>query len=1098
MAFLPTNASQVQQFAVALYGIQVGSTTMAAVQADITAVGGLNKALNTYYAVSFGSQTTAAVAASVAANLGLTGQAATDGAAYITAALNAAPANTRGEVVEGIINLFSTLTSNATYGAAATAWNAKVASAVAYTGAADVAAGATLNIGQTIPLTANIDHVAMPAGTAVDHVVGTIDTVSGSNGVTTFGAGDSIVGNGHTVVDLALNLTNTTDAPYSTMSGVSQVNLAFNADEAFNIDAANWGSLNGISYLGKNASSSDITNLKVNNGLGLKIETHTTGDATVSFGDFAHNTVTVDGYDVSASIQNGTGSGTVSTISKAGIDSVLGKAAYFYAEVGHTADNNFAKGAATVGDVTLGHVNLNMGKSASATVSIYNHAAANTHNATVGAITVGDVNLASAKSASQIYLSLLNSATVSGTGNSTAGNITVGNINVAQGVNAEGICVTVDNYASTDTGNATVGNIVAGNVTLTGNGTDTMEVYFTNEARVYTKGNATVGNITVGDVTVTGKNSASSTVSVDNYAWSEKGNATAGDVTLGNIKVSSGDGLSSTIDIYNEAYVSKTGTAKVGNVKVGDVTLSNTGTGSNSFSLYLEAIAGDNGGKGGIATVGNVTVGNINMLAAASSNYATIEAYAYDQGSKTHAVSIGTMTIGNISMQMANTSAVNDNTNYLYISRSADSAHGSASVGNLIIGNVNINGATQTNATNEIYVDQYAYAGSAATIGTVTIGNISVETGVNGYAQVSVYNYASGSTIGDSVGKITVGDVSLIADSNAAASVTIEGYAVNGATGGIKVGNVSLHASQSAYAHLYISETAAGNIGDVSIGNINISIASSNNAGSAACATVEAYTYSGNHSGNIIAGNINLSESGLTAGAAATATTTQAQAYVTLSSDMGNVTVGDITVTGGIQDSGHNAMDNYADLANWLTLAAGTGKTVTVGKIDYSGYVSADTIDVQNYAGAAIIIGGTKGSTINDNKGTNAINVSAATSGGNDFTFEHSQTAVVDAGGAITAVQTAMDSITGIHAGDTLTLDATAGSGLAHGGSITWAQFLLNAEHQIHDLSMADYYAVVGGNTYIAMATTGNVVGEIVEVMGVHTFSGTGGVLTVA
>jgi hypothetical protein len=139
MAFLPTNASQVQQFAVALYGIKVGTATMAAVQSDITAVGGLNKALNAYFTVSFGSSTTAAVGASVAANLGLTGTAATDAAAYITAVLNGTAASARGEAIQGVLNLFSTMTTNATFGTAAIAWNAKVENAIAYTGATDSA-----------------------------------------------------------------------------------------------------------------------------------------------------------------------------------------------------------------------------------------------------------------------------------------------------------------------------------------------------------------------------------------------------------------------------------------------------------------------------------------------------------------------------------------------------------------------------------------------------------------------------------------------------------------------------------------------------------------------------------------------------------------------------------------------------------------------------------------------------------------------------------------------------------------------------------------------------------------------------------------------
>jgi hypothetical protein len=85
-----TNALKVQAFAGAMYGIQVGTTTMAQVTADITSAGGLANALNGYYTSSFGSVANATVATTVATNLGLTGDALTNGVAYITAQLNAA------------------------------------------------------------------------------------------------------------------------------------------------------------------------------------------------------------------------------------------------------------------------------------------------------------------------------------------------------------------------------------------------------------------------------------------------------------------------------------------------------------------------------------------------------------------------------------------------------------------------------------------------------------------------------------------------------------------------------------------------------------------------------------------------------------------------------------------------------------------------------------------------------------------------------------------------------------------------------------------------------------------------------------------------
>jgi hypothetical protein len=205
MAFLPTNASQVQQFAVGLYGIKVGTATMAAVQADITSNGGLTKALNSYYAASFGSSTTAAVAASVAANLGLTGTAATDAAAYITAVLNGTAANARGEAIMGVLSLFSTLTTNATFGTAAIAWNTKVEAAISYAGAADAAVLPSSSAeGQIYSLslssvTGLFDSISGTAGNDVFNASASGMLVTGD--VVNGGAGTDTINSRHTVTD---------------------------------------------------------------------------------------------------------------------------------------------------------------------------------------------------------------------------------------------------------------------------------------------------------------------------------------------------------------------------------------------------------------------------------------------------------------------------------------------------------------------------------------------------------------------------------------------------------------------------------------------------------------------------------------------------------------------------------------------------------------------------------------------------------------------------------------------------------------------------------------------------------------------------------
>lgn len=244
--FLPTNASQVQQFAMALYGVQVGTNTMAQVQADITQIGGLSKALNSYFALSFGSLTTTEVADLMVANLGLTGVVATDAKTYLVATLNAAPASARGEAVQSALNLIATIPdTDAVYGAAAAAWRAKVAGAASYTGADNVtlAAGAgsvaqvfTLTAGQDMLTgsagndTFNAPVVATSDGTLKDSLL-SVDQLTGGDGNdtlnVTLNGGAVVVPSLNSIENVVLRITNAASAlDLTSSSGVTSLTVA--------------------------------------------------------------------------------------------------------------------------------------------------------------------------------------------------------------------------------------------------------------------------------------------------------------------------------------------------------------------------------------------------------------------------------------------------------------------------------------------------------------------------------------------------------------------------------------------------------------------------------------------------------------------------------------------------------------------------------------------------------------------------------------------------------------------------------------------------------------------------------------------------------
>lgn len=249
----PTNASQVQAFAGALYGVQVGSATMAQVNADILANGSLTKTLNGYFSASFGGLPTSTVAASVATNLGLTGTALSTGTSYITAQLNAAAADARGSVISNIINLFSNLTADATFGAAATAWNTKVAGAVAYTGATNVAIGSAAATSSTFSLTSEVNEITGGSGT--DLIKGVFDVGGGT--ATTYDAADLIDG-GDGIDTLALTLVDSDAAtdndeevasPVATSLEILSITNSTRAGEDTTIDAANLGGLTTVNLV---------------------------------------------------------------------------------------------------------------------------------------------------------------------------------------------------------------------------------------------------------------------------------------------------------------------------------------------------------------------------------------------------------------------------------------------------------------------------------------------------------------------------------------------------------------------------------------------------------------------------------------------------------------------------------------------------------------------------------------------------------------------------------------------------------------------------------------------------------------------------------
>ncbi|NOQ77605.1 MAG: hypothetical protein GQ475_07460 [Methylococcaceae bacterium] len=134
---ITANDTQITQVVEALFGgLQAGSDIMTLLQAtvDSSSVVGMTDQLLTLNSASFSDDAT--LASTLVANLGVTAastsaEVVTAAETFVTEQLAAAP-DARGSVVVALVEFFSTLESDATFGAAATAFNAAVAASEAY------------------------------------------------------------------------------------------------------------------------------------------------------------------------------------------------------------------------------------------------------------------------------------------------------------------------------------------------------------------------------------------------------------------------------------------------------------------------------------------------------------------------------------------------------------------------------------------------------------------------------------------------------------------------------------------------------------------------------------------------------------------------------------------------------------------------------------------------------------------------------------------------------------------------------------------------------------------------------------------------------
>lgn len=162
--FINSDSFKASNAFVATLGAAPGSTYLGQIIAA-----GLPTAANAMLA-AMAATTAATRADAIAANLGLTGTAATTASTYLQTVAFAGAASTHGQGLLTALDLFTTLQNDATFGTAATAYVARVNTALSYSSvaannstdlttlAAAVGSAGSSGAGSTFTLTTGLDN----------------------------------------------------------------------------------------------------------------------------------------------------------------------------------------------------------------------------------------------------------------------------------------------------------------------------------------------------------------------------------------------------------------------------------------------------------------------------------------------------------------------------------------------------------------------------------------------------------------------------------------------------------------------------------------------------------------------------------------------------------------------------------------------------------------------------------------------------------------------------------------------------------------------------------------------------------------------------
>jgi hypothetical protein len=337
----------------------------------------------------------------------------------------------------------------------------------------------------------------------------------------------------------------------------------------------------------------------------------------------------------------------------------------------------------------------------------------------------------------------------------------------------------------------------------------------------------------------------------------------------------------------------------------------------------------------------------------------------------------------------------------------------------------------------------FEYTNSAnSSGGSFNLGDITLAGAAASEEYVEIYNY------GSKPGDITVGNISMTgADS---VYLTVERYATStkAAAGNVTVGDVTLQANT--YMDVYFTNEGAGQVGDMTIGNIDASVGQS----ATGYLYVSHYAYATGAGKDATVGNTTLGNVTVDVGASASfyEFSLTAEAYASA----GNATVGDLTVGNVDLSLGKSATFEYFSLSH-SAYANGAGKDATVGNATL-GDVAIDVgangyfyeFYVENYAYAS------SGNATAGDMSIGNVDISVAQGGSIDYFSVTNEASAHGAGKNATVGNTTIGDIT-VNLATSATLDGfeLSVSAYAHTGIAT-----------VGDVSVGSLTANVGVNGY--------------------------------